>query len=173
MPRFRNSRNFTRTTKTYKKRWGQFNATAANSTPTEIGNIQIAETGTIVSLKISITGIGISPAAGDVQEARLWVRCGRENDAIPDPNDKANSNAPYDDSTMDIINGFTLPSIFLTEFGVFQSMNAVGGYSQKFNFKRKCDRNTILKLETDTIVRNQTARSVAIFGYWEIVIQVK
>ena len=160
----------------FKKRWVGFSTLLVNSTPTEAAIIEIAETGTVYSAKISMAGLMIAGVGNNVQEIRSWIRCGRENDAIPDPNSKANSNSPYANSTMDIINGFTLPSLFTTPPvqaatdlpPVFKQ-----DHSEKFRFRRKCDRNTIVKLEADTIVRQGAARSCQFFGYMELVIRIK
>ena len=111
MPRFRNQMQRRGPSPIYKKRFVSFLQTAANSTPQQIAQIVIAETGTIVSLKVNIGVISLASLEDDIQETRLFVYCQQQNDQhVPDPT--ATTTDDYVANDLDGINGFTLPSLF-------------------------------------------------------------
>ncbi len=161
----------------FKKRYVAFSILLVNSTPTICANIAISETATIYSCKVSMAGLMIGGAGVNVQEIRSWVRCTIDDAKILDPGDVADPNDPYTTSEMDNLNGFTLPNIWTTP-STFDPLDTPPLYApeyvnEKYRFRRKCDCNTVVRIEADTITRQGAARSVQFFGYMELVIRVR
>ncbi len=140
-----------------------------NSTPGEVVSMKIAETSTIVSVKIELVAFSQSTAFKDIQEVRLFLYCRPSSlgstSPIPDPTQTDTSGPEAAHVQVDTINGFYVGSVFPqgtpgSTVWQFDSMLV----HEKFKFKRKCDRNTELVLSGDTIVRNGAAATVTIFG---------
>ncbi len=158
----------------YKKRFIAFATSLPNSVPTEMGNILIEETSTIVSAIVSMESLNISAAAAAMMEVRSGIVCmsAAQFDAspivIPDPG------TPDQIETM---NGFMLPSMWAVgdtiAGGTGRPTAVTATVREKFKFKRKCDRNTRVVIWGDTIVRNGTATNVLVHGYLELIIMVK
>ena len=77
----------------YKKRFVSIGVTVSSSVPAVLGKIVLAETGTIVSAKLSLTGWHNDGAIGRVQEARIFIYCRRAmaTDTPPDSTTTVNN----------------------------------------------------------------------------------
>ncbi len=161
----------------FKKRFVSFSKTAANTTPTEIVKITVAESGTVYAVKVDLVGLGLSTTKEDVQEARLFIDCvDGDPQSVPDPLVTGDDPDFVELPQIDPINGFYAGSLFI-------SGNAGGTDSQdittpmhlreKFRFRRKCDRRAEIRLFTDTIVRAQAAQTVVISGGMQIVFRTR
>ncbi len=162
-------------TKRFKKRYISFNQTVSNSTPTEIQKLVIAETSTIVAAKIDLLVLALSAAQSDVQEVRFFLYCRPSRSSfLPDPT-QAEAEAPYEENSTDTINGFYVGSVFVSGQETTETRREVGmpRISEKFRFRRKCDRNDSVVLSAESIVRNGAAQSVAVSGAFYLTIQTK
>ena len=73
---------------------------------------------------------------------------------------------------MDGLNGFYAGSIFATS-RAFDESPLKPSIEEKFNFKRKCDRNSEVIVSTDTIVREGTAEIITFAGALQLVIKTR
>ena len=158
----------------FKKRFVRFSTIIQNSLPGEIVQIKLAETGTIMACKISLAAIPISAVDPDVQELNMFLYCDQDLDdpAFPNPSITPEP-VPYNETPeVDSINGFHVGNIWVnrTDGTIPLRMNTV---QEKFRFRRKCDRNMVIRLTADSIVRNGAARSVLIFGTMYLTIKTR
>ena len=166
-------RPFGRTSHTFKKRLVRFSTTMANSIPTEIARIQLAETSTVVAAKIEIYAISQSAVGLDIQETNLFLFCRSDVQPLTMPDPAVTGNDPYATSPeIDSINGFHVGNLWTGDLNT-SGLRFKHSISEKFRFRRKCDRNMLVVLSGDTIVRNGTARTILIFGTLYLTIQVK
>ncbi len=159
--------------KVFKKRFLSMSSIVANSTPSNVAQITISESGTIVAAKIDILGIALSVNQADIQEVRLFLYCRPSGSTfLPDPTvsgPEVGSSSPQ----VDTINGFYVGSIFVSgqETTETQRLMPLPGISEKFRYRRKCDRNTEVILSAESIVRNGSAQNVNIVGAMYLTIQ--
>ena len=127
----------------------------SNSTPTEITNIRLAETGTIVSVKLDLIGWGSSGAVGDITEMRLFLFCRAPvaGSPMPDPATTQVTGGITEFPEIDALNGFYVGSLFFKNVGLLNGEGLTDRISTKFHFKRKFDRNDELILSGEIIPR--------------------
>ena len=59
----------------FKKRHTRFSISVANSTPTDLADIALRETGTIYSVKVGVAAFSSAAAAGEVMRCDLGIAC--------------------------------------------------------------------------------------------------
>ncbi len=161
----------------FKKRFSSFSKVVTNTTPVVVSKITLAETATIYAVKVSLIGLGLSTTAEDVQEVRLFVECVEgPNVAVPDPLVVGDDPDFVEHVEIDPMNGFYLGSLFVRGNAggtQDQRMEVPSWISEKFRFRRKCDRRSEIRIIADSIVRAQAAQSVVVSGGMQIVTRVR
>ncbi len=146
----------------FKKRYKRFdNQIASGATSANIAIISLEETGTIYSVKIDIQGLHLSGTTGDMQKIQLYVAC------KPAGTPQVNMNTEINLETM---NGFYVGSLNMAN-GSNEGFRT--GLTEKFRFRRKCDRNTEVILIGVSQIVNGTGRVVDMTGLMTIVVRVK
>ena len=158
----------------FKRRQISFTSLVANSNPTEVAQIILKETCTVYAMKVNVLGYSVTPSGGDIQETMVFVRCAEPAgiSTIPNP-------TGVDASETETANGFYVGSLWTgqhnpTAGGTQEHTGAGAGFIRdKYRYRRKCDRNTVLQLYADSIVREGTARSVRVVGFVEFILRIR
>ena len=161
----------------FKKRFVTMAKSVANSVPSVIGKITIAETCTIVAAKVSVAGWTTSGTPGRVQEVRLFLFCKSRSatDEQPDPSTVATGHGTIIEyPQIDGMNGFYVGSLFATSISATGHSNQLKPYiEEKFRFKRKCDRNDDVFLSGHSIVREGSTETVKVAGAMVLTLQTR
>ena len=132
----------------FKKRFVRFvaQATAESGTAYEIGRIQLLESGTIYAVKVELAFTS-SALAETVYQEDLFLYCSRKEATtqLPDAADTDAVGDAIEYPQVDSLNGFHAATLFHQGTDV-DGHQRRAELHEKFNFRRKCDRNTVLIL---------------------------
>ncbi len=152
-----------RVAQVFKKRHGIINEVASlnNNNATLLDQITLEETCTVYAIKIGVWGQALSTAAGDGQIQHLFVRCVPADTALPDLTDN---------DQVETMNGFYVGSFL---FNHTTSQGGDTGLNQKFRFRRKCDRNSLVQLLVNSTNVQGTGRTVEWSGAMQVIARVR
>ena len=158
-----NLRGAPRVSQIFKKREDRVsNTVASSSNATLIGSTVIQETGTVYAVKLSLALQHLGATTGDFQRIVLWIRCIPADTGLPDLTDA---------TEMETLNGFSPGCLF--GVGPGSSSGPAVYMNEKFRFRRKCDRNTVIELLAESTLLNGTARVCDISGLMTTIIRLR